>query len=258
MKKKKILVVEDENILALDIQGYLQSFGYHVVALADKAEEAVKLATKHKPDLVLMDIRLKGRMDGIDAGKQIWETLYIPVIYLTAYADKATLERAEKSRPYGYILKPFNSKDIETSVGMALSKHAEEKRVREKRDWLDKVLMSLGDAVITADLNDQITFLNPLAEDVTEWKSEQAIGLRTEKVFNVTSRQGASSIENPMSTALQGGEVITFTDQLVLTTKSGRQRRIYDSAAPIKDQEGKILGGVVVFQDITDSKPGAP
>ncbi|MCH8219508.1 MAG: response regulator, partial [Planctomycetes bacterium] len=164
-----VLVVEDESILALDIQGYLQSLGYKVAAVTDKGEIAVKLAKKHQPDLVLMDIRLKGEMDGIDAGEQIWQTLRIPIIYLTAYAEKATLERAKKTMPYAYILKPFDSRDIQTAVEIALSKHAEEMQVREKRDWLNKVLMSLGDAVITADLNAEITYLNPKAEEVTGW-----------------------------------------------------------------------------------------
>ncbi len=205
-----------------------------------------------------MDIRLKGKMDGIDAGERIWETLQIPVIYLTAYADKDTLDRAKRTKPYGYILKPFDSKDIQTAIEIALSKHAEEMKVRERRDWLDKVLMSLGDAVITADLSGEITFLNPVAEEVTEWKAEQAVGQRSEQVFNVTSRQGASEVNNPMVTAIESGEVITFTDQLLLTTKSGNQRYIYDSAAPIKDEEGKTQGGVVVFHDITKLGPAEP
>lgn len=257
MKKIKILVVEDESILALDIQGYLRGFGYQVAAVADKGEIAVKLAKKHQPDLVLMDIRLKGEMDGIDAGEHIWQTLRIPVIYLTAYAEEATLERAKKTMPYGYILKPFDSRDIQTAVEIALSKHAEEIKVREKRDWLDKVLMSLGDAVITADLNAEITFLNPMAEKVTGWKTEQAVGQKVEQVFNVRYRQQTSDIENPMITAIESGEVVKFAEQFLLTTKSGSQRFVYDSAAPIKDKEGKTQGGVVVFHDITDLRPVA-
>lgn len=258
MKKIEILVVEDESILALDIQGYLEDFGYKVAAIADKGEIAVQLAKKHLPDLVLMDIRLKGKMDGIDAGEQIRETLQIPVIYLTAFAEKATLERAKKTMPYGYILKPFDSRDIRTAVEIALSKHAEEMKVREKRDWLDKVLMSLGDAVITADLNAKVTFLNPMAEKVTGWKQEQAIGQKAEQVFNVKYRHETSVIENPMITAIESGEVITLADQLLLSTKSGDQRFIYDSAAPIKDEAGKTQGGVVVFHDITDLRPVSP
>lgn len=258
MKKVKILVVEDESILALDIQGYLKSFGYKVAAVADKGEIAVKLAKKHQPDLVLMDIRLKGEMDGIDAGEQIWQTLRIPIIYLTAYAEKATLERAKKTMPYGYILKPFDSRDIQTAVEIALSKHAEEMQVREKRDWLNKVLTSLGDAVITADLNAEITYLNPRAEEVTGWKMEQAAGQKAEQVFNVRYRQEASDVENPMITAIESGEVVTFADQFLLTTKSGSQRFIFDSAAPIKNETGETQGSVVVFHDITDLRPVAP
>ncbi len=258
MKKIKILVVEDESILALDIQGYLQSFGYEVAAVADTCDGAVKLATKHKPDLVLMDIHLKGEMDGIDAGEQIWRTLRIPVIYLTAYAEKSTLERAKKTMPYGYILKPFNSKDILTAIEIALNKHTEELMVRKKRDWLDNVLMSMGDAIITADRNATITYLNPMAENVTGWKTEQALGRQAEQVFNVRYGHKATNVENPMITAIKSGKVVTFTDQFLLTTKSGSQRNIYDSAAPIIDETGETQGGVVVFHDITDLRPLAP
>jgi CheY-like chemotaxis protein len=120
MSKKNILVVEDEAIVSKDIQQSLKKLGYNIVGSAATGEKAVELAKETKPDLVLMDIMLKGEMSGIDAAEKIRETLNVPVIYLTAYADENTLAKAKVTEPYGYIIKPFKEVDLHTSIEMAL------------------------------------------------------------------------------------------------------------------------------------------
>lgn len=127
MESPKILVVEDENIVALDIKNRLKKLGYSVPSIASTGEEAVKKAEITSSDLVLMDIMLKGDMDGIEAAEKIRELYDIPVIYLTAYADDKILERAKLTQPYGYISKPFKEKDLRTNIEMALHKHKMEK-----------------------------------------------------------------------------------------------------------------------------------
>ncbi|MFP4654609.1 MAG: response regulator [Methanohalobium sp.] len=127
MKSPKILVVEDENIVALDIKNRLNKLGYSVPSIASTGEEAVQKAEITFSDLVLMDIMLKGDMDGIEAAEKIRELYDIPVIYLTAYADDKILERAKLTQPYGYISKPFKEKDLRTNIEMALHKHKMEK-----------------------------------------------------------------------------------------------------------------------------------
>ena len=134
MEKSKILVVEDENIVALDIKNRLKKLGYSVPSIASTGEEAVKKAEITAADLVLMDIMLKGDMDGIEAAENIREQYNIPVIYLTAYADDKILERAKLTQPYGYISKPFKEKDLRTNIEMALHKHKMEKRQTEEKN----------------------------------------------------------------------------------------------------------------------------
>lgn len=140
MSKINILVVEDESIVAKDIQNSLKKLGYNVPAVVASGEAAVDAAGEHKPDLVLMDIMLQGDISGIEAATQIKTQLDIPVIYLTAYADESTLSKAKVTEPYGYIIKPFKEIDLHTSIEMALYKHAKESEVKKERDLYSSII----------------------------------------------------------------------------------------------------------------------
>lgn len=136
MSKINILVVEDESIVSKDIQHSLKKIGYNVVGAASTGDKAIELARSEKPDIVLMDIMLKGTMNGIEAADIIKKEMAIPVIFLTAYADESTLAKAKISEPYGYILKPFKEIDLQTSVEMAIYKHKKEQDIIKERDFL--------------------------------------------------------------------------------------------------------------------------
>lgn len=136
MSKVNILIVEDESIIAKDIQHSLKKIGYNVVEICATGEDAIRAAEDFKPDLVLMDIMLKGELSGIEAAFQIREKYHIPVIYLTAYADESTLNKAKVSEPYGYIIKPFKEIDLRTSIEMSLYKHEKETDIKKERDFL--------------------------------------------------------------------------------------------------------------------------
>ena len=143
MDKTRIMVVEDEGIIAKDIQISLQQLGYEVPAVVPSGELAVQKAEELMPDLILMDIVLQGEMDGIEAANRIRTLLNIPVIYLTAYADKKTLERAKIAEPFGYILKPFEERELHTNIETALYKHKLEKEREELIDQLQKALLEV-------------------------------------------------------------------------------------------------------------------
>lgn len=128
MAKPQILIVEDEVITAMEIQSRLENAGYTVSAIVSSAEEAIAGLSSNRPDLVLMDIRLRGNLDGIQAAEAIRRRYDIAVVYLTAYADGETLQRAEATQPYGYIFKPFEERDIYTTVEMAIYKHKMERK----------------------------------------------------------------------------------------------------------------------------------
>ena len=140
MSKTNILIVEDESIVAKDIQMSLRKLGYNVVAICSNGEDAIRAAEEHGPDLVLMDIMLKGDMSGIEAAEKIRSRFNVPIIYLTAYADESTLSKAKITEPYGYIIKPFKEIDLRTSIEMAQYKHQKETDVRKERDFLYSIV----------------------------------------------------------------------------------------------------------------------
>ena len=131
MANAQIMVVEDEGVISKDIQNMLRNLGFSVPAIAFSGEEAIKKAAETHPDLVLMDIVLEGKMDGVEAAEQIRDRFDIPVVYLTAYADDNTLQRAKVTEPYGYILKPFEERELHTAIEIALYKHRMERKLRE-------------------------------------------------------------------------------------------------------------------------------
>ncbi|WP_300607169.1 response regulator [Methanohalophilus sp.] len=130
MAREKILVVEDEKIVALGIKRMLKNMGYIVPSIASSGEEAIKKAEITFPDLILMDIMLKGEIDGISAAKIISDDMDIPVVYLTAYSDNKIIQKAKETKPYGYITKPFEEADLQITIEAALSKY----KAKNKKD----------------------------------------------------------------------------------------------------------------------------
>ena len=137
MVNPKILIVEDENIVAIDLQKRLMNLGYDIVGIVSTGEDAVRKAVATSPDLVLMDVRLKGEMDGIEAASMLRFQHGVAVVYLSAYADNDTLKRASKTEPFGYILKPFEERELHTTIEMALYRRDMERRFKENETWYD-------------------------------------------------------------------------------------------------------------------------
>lgn len=158
MTNAHVLVVEDEDIIAKDIQNRLKGLGYAVCALVSSGEEAIKEAEETHPDLVLMDIILKGEMDGIEAAEQIRDRFNIPVVYLTAYADDKTLQRAKITEPFGYILKPFEEKELYMAIEIALYKHKVEEELKQSFERLRSTMKGTIRALaLTAEMRDPYT-----------------------------------------------------------------------------------------------------
>ena len=235
MTQASILVVEDEHIVAKDIATRLQRRGYSVVAVAASASEAINEAGRHRPDLVLMDIMLKGEVDGISAAERIRELYGLPIVFLTAYADDHTLQRAKVTDAFGYILKPFEERELSITIEMALYKHRMEARLRESERWLATMLRSIGDAIIAADTKGAISFMNAAAEQLTGWTLPEASGRQLSEVFQTSFDPGETR---------NGGT--TF-----LVSRAGDRIPLEESAAPIKNDRDETTGIVVIFRDIT-------
>ncbi len=249
----KILVVEDEHIVAMDLQCRLSSLGYEVPETASSGEEAVEKAGRLRPDLILMDIFLGGDMDGIEAGGKIKELYNIPIIYITAYADANTLQRAKLTEPFGYILKPFEEREMLTNIEMALYKYRMDSRIKDSERWLATTLKSIGDGVIATDDRGEIKFMNPVAEALTGWMQGATIGRNLTEVFKIIVEDTRKPIEASVEGVLRG-EDVEIPPNVLLLARNGKETPVYCKATPIKDAEEHTTGVVVIFNDITERK----
>ncbi len=250
MTKARILIVEDEGIVSQDIETCLQSMGYEICASVSSGEEAVAKAEEVRPDLVLMDIYLKGKMSGVEAAAKIRERQGLPVIYLTAYTDEETRKLAKVTEPYGYVLKPFDEKDLNITLEMALYRYGMEKRVRESQEWLSTILRSIGDAVIASDAQGRITFMNPVAESLTGWKQEEATGRPLPEVFHTVQERPAEELAGGPWAKKNLQAAIYET----LIARDGTRTPIRQSSAPIREEGGKTLGTVIAFSDMSEQR----
>lgn len=257
METARILVVEDESIVAMDIQDRLESLGYTVVGTAATGERAIERAFRFRPDLILMDIRLQGEMDGIEAAAQILQQLTVPIIFLTANADAPTIERAKKTNPFGYVLKPFEERDLQTAIEMALYKHKTDAELKKREQWLAATLRCIGDAVVATDKQGRITFLNPQAEQLTGWQQPDAVGQELGRVFTILNEQRREITEQLITAAVAGADVSPFIQNVRLRTREGNEIPIENSIAPIKDTKEQISGMVLVLRDITEQRQAA-
>ena len=406
----QILVVEDEPIVALDLQQRLERMGYRVPHVVATGEAAIATASRERPQLVLMDISLKGAMDGVEAAKQIITQLRIPVVYLTAFFDDHTLERAKVTEPYGYLLKPFEERELHTTIEVALYKHQAERALREthgelelrveertaelqqanealqkeidgrvrraalarvreqvwrmqtstdienvvssiwegldrlgvpcqncviqvvdtqtvyrrdlreqsppsefgrmqdvnreirsvldvpfshgtlavnssepdafsdehvvmleelaelltegfrrledlheqaaERERLAVILGSIADSVVATDSEGQIVLMNRVAESLTGWQQADAVGRSIPEIFEILDEDTRQAKQNPVTRVLQSGSAIDLDLHTVLIARDGSERLISTSTAPIRHDEGKTIGVVLVLRDV--------
>ncbi len=239
MNKARILIVEDENVVAKDIQGRLNQLGYSVPFTVASGEEALRKAREIDPQLILMDIRLsKGFLNGVEAAEQINEKFDIPVVYLTAYADQATMERAKLTNPFGYILKPFQTKELHISIEMALFRHQREREARLRYEWLLAAVRCADQAILAIDTASTVRLMNAAAEMVTGWTEGEAIGRDLETVFRLS----------PESPVRKEGYFQFGSDIFFMIGRDGTRRQVEASAAPIEDKHKKVCGSVFVFR----------
>jgi len=251
-QKVKIMVVEDEIVVAREIKEKLQAYDYDVPAVLRSGEEVLGAVLEYAPDLILMDIKLKGRKNGIATSRLINKQLQIPIVFLTAYGDKDTLLNAKRTNPYGYIIKPFQDQELIATIEMALNRFTIEKKLEENRNYLSTVLSSIADGVITTDVKGIITFINPVAEKLTGWKYADALGKNIISVFHIVQKMFFNPVEDPVKKMLRSKEIVMLPDNTILIAENGEKIHVETSGAPIKDKTGKIIGVVLVFRDINE------
>jgi two-component system cell cycle sensor histidine kinase/response regulator CckA len=238
----RILIVEDEPLVARDLHQTLTRAGCEVTGLCRTGAEAIEAVRLQQPDLVLMDINLPGDMDGIEAATRVQREFQRPVVFLTGHADATTNLRARSADPYGYLLKPFHESELRSVVELAVSRHRADRQLRASEERFVSTLRSMAEGVISTDVLGIINFMNPVAEKLTAWSQEQARGRPLHEIFRV-SLPGGESIE-PSGLVNDAGTLRT----LILTDKEGVALAIEDSTTPIRDADGALTGIVIIFR----------
>ena len=252
MAGERILIVEDERLIAADIEDHLVDLGYRVAGVAISGEDAIRDARERGPDLILMDVKLRGSLDGTEAARRIRETLEVPIVFLTSHADPATLERACASSPYGYLVKPFEGRELAATIETSLYRHREDQKLRGMERWLATTLMSIGDAVLATDVHGRLTFVNPVAEQFTGWLRHEALGRPSSEVFRAVHGPDRRLLADPVQQALREGVVLQVSNGTVLQGRNGTEVPVDLSAAPIRDEAGGITGVVLIVRDRTE------
>ncbi|MBV8729489.1 MAG: response regulator [Acidobacteriia bacterium] len=250
-RSKVILPVEDERIIARDLQLRLHKLGYSVPSVASSKAEAMALLEQVHPDLVLMDIQLNGIAEGIEAAQEVRQRFDLPVIYLTAHSDTDSLEQAKLTEPFGYILKPFEDRELLAAIEMAVYKHDIERRLRETERRLRQQADMIGhshDAVITTDPNRVITGWNAGAAEIYGWTEKEALG---QVVPNFLKTKPPVPIAEMQQALERDGR---WDGEIVHTAREGKLISVESRQILVRGENGKLAGVLEIDRDITDRK----
>jgi PAS domain S-box-containing protein len=251
MSTTRILIVEMDNASARELAFHLQSFGYQVVGIAGSSEETLTRIEQLNPDLVLMNIRLKGAIDGIQTGSLIRTYRNIPIIYLVDTSGQNTIRRAGATEPFGYIFKPYDERRIFATLETALIRHELESRLQESRQWLNTILTSIGDGVIATDEQGRVRFINPIAMEQTGWSHAEAIGRSLPEVFRLVNEGSREPIDLLGTSA--GATSATHHKGIsgILLSRAGKPIAVDTNMTSIEGGKGKLYGRVLAFRDVT-------
>ncbi|RRR68713.1 MAG: response regulator [Candidatus Viridilinea halotolerans] len=243
-----ILIVEDELLVAMDTKALLSNHGYSVPAVATSGGDAVRQALNLRPDLILMDIRLRGEMDGIAAADQILTHYHVPVIYLTAFADDMTLLRARATAPYGYLVKPFDEATLLASISMAVERHRRDSQASARAELLSSILDGAGDAVVAVDANGMVTYLNGHAAAMIQQDRTAAVGHPVAALLPLRDPASGSLVPPPALDALLGTVLSPRPRILDLCLPGHSPRRVLVGTAPTGGPSSQA-GAVMIIWD---------
>ncbi|MGB9604702.1 MAG: response regulator [Bryobacteraceae bacterium] len=247
-----MLVVEDEALVASHLECCLRDLGYEV-ACAGSGEEAIEEARRKVPHLALMDIRLAGALDGIETALELRWRFGVACVFLTAYADEATIERAKEAEPVGYLVKPFDERELRATLEVALRRISVERRLRERGRWQAAVLDVVRDPVILVDIAGRVTFVNRAAERMTGCNAGQAQGLRLQELLRGFEPQLVEQLKQGLRRVLLDKRPAEMASK----PQFRQSESVYAAEAlvPTLDEGGALTGAVLVFRDCTETEP---
>ncbi|MFH0878395.1 MAG: PAS domain S-box protein [Lentisphaerota bacterium] len=246
-QKILILVVEDEAIVAADIQAKLEGMGFEVAAPARSGAEAVEKAGALHPDLILMDIRMPGAMDGVEAAEAIRAKQDVPIVFLTAFADRDTLARARLAEPFGYIVKPFTERELHIGVEIGLCRHRTEQKLLQKEKQYQDLVENLQEIIYTVNKNGCVTYISPVVERLMGYTPDELLGQPFDKFVFAEDRP---LIQKSF------GEVLKdrlYPREYRVYAKNGGIRWVRTHSRPVLDG-GEVVGVQGMLVDVTDRK----
>ena len=259
MSKTRILVVEDESIVAKDIQRTLEKLGYDVPATASSAASAYEKLEEVEPDLVFLDVKLKGEQDGVHIAEHIKDRYDIPVIFLTSFVDQDTIDRAKVTEPYGYLVKPFNEGDLKTTVEMALFKFSKDRELRLSEQRLSNALGKIENAVFVTDQDLRLNYINEKALAICGGLSGMdSIGLDVYSLIGIEKEGGVIISKDDLKSIVVRDNVFSFSNAYVIIKKDNSNIPCNITASAVRDEKDNFLGVAIVITDAADnSAPSA-
>jgi PAS domain S-box-containing protein len=246
----KILIVEDEGIIASHIASRLAKTGYEVAGIAESSDEALAQMEELHPELVLMDIRIKGERDGIETAIAIRDRFDIPVIYLTAHSDQETINRAKVTGASGFLTKPIHHTSLSTAIEMAIHKHRADRGARQQRAWMATVLGTMADAMVVIDSENNVQYLNAPAEELIGWTNDSARDRPAATVLPIADAATGVEIVESFASGGQKQSTWLMPQGMVARNRAGKWFPLEGEIALSRDG-GRIVGAVITFRDAT-------
>ncbi|BAT53453.1 two-component hybrid sensor and regulator [Nostoc sp. NIES-3756] len=243
-KDVKILVVEDDYSLALNLQELLETWEYIVVGIANSAESAIEKAKALYPNLILMDIQLPREVDGMQVAKQIWNSLKIPIVYITAFYESKTWGSTEFLHPFAYIIKPVTYQQLYVAIETALERYAIE-------EFSNSVLQCVGHGIIVVDFQLRVSYLNQLAEIITGWQLNDAQGKSFSDILKLIDKSTQNLIKKAIVSSLQEQTILDKELSTLIVNKNGATIPITNRITSLINRQGFIVGAVIVIQNDT-------
>jgi CheY-like chemotaxis protein len=251
MKKARILIVEDSLIVAYHLKKTLEVEGYSVLGIESTGESALQSIPRQLPDLVMMDIMLAGKMDGVETAMQIRSKHRIPVVFLTALSDKDTIQRAKITEPFGYVTKPFEDREIFTVIEMALYKHGIEMKLRQSEEKYLSTVRAISDAVVTVDQNFTISYSNPSALQLLGTTLDNVQGKNIFDIIRLKDLSTGDFPVNPFQVVYSGIPNNSLPANLSLVAADGAEIPVEGTISPVIDSKEAITGLLIIFKDIS-------
>ncbi len=251
MSASKILVLEDDDCIATDIQQRLEKLGYAVCEVVHSGETLLARVEALRPDLVIMSMSVQTELARHESTQHLIEQLQIPILYSTTHADPVAVQFLERKESFGYVRTPLDDRDLHHTIAMALYRQQTETKLRKMERWLAATLNSVGDAVLATDIEGRVTYLNPSAELLTGWTFSEATDRPVSEIFQTMRGDAHTPVESPVTRVIHEGVVLELAEGTLLQRKDGTTLPIDDSAAPIRNEEGQIIGVVIIFRDVS-------